>query len=239
MLEIAGYEQGPLVDGSSFLELPLFWTCHLGSSLQGEEAQALAFGPDWDDAQQLYEALSSTEAWPTFTVHLHSGYVLQVVYRNVEDDHGVDYMLSHPGWTEAATLAVDDGHFMGPGLSWSELVASAGLTCTSGVTDPHARLLLLFPMLGDADVPESAAPRLASALAGLTIVEEPLDLAHVLLENQGQWGPASWWEADGTWVCDGSHSFRNRENVFALPAPRLTAVSSALRDVPHALTTGR
>ncbi|MFI6061649.1 hypothetical protein [Streptomyces sp. NPDC051286] len=230
MLEIAGYEDGPLVDGSRFLDMPLFWPCHLGSSLWGEEAQAVAFGPDWDDAQELYKTLSSPDEWPAFTVHLHSGYALHVVYRNLEGDHGVDYMLSHPDWTEAATLATDDGHFMGPGLSWSELEASADQISTSGVADPNARLLLLFPMLGDVDVPEAAAPRLASALAELTIVEDPAEVARVLLENQGQWTPASWREADGTWICDGSHSFRNPENHFALPAPRLTAASSALRE---------
>lgn len=230
MLEITGYEDGPLVDGSRFLDLPLFWPCHLGSSLWGEEAQAVAFGPDWDDAQELYKTLSSPDKWPAFTVHLHSGYTLQVVYRNLEGDHGVDYLLSHPDWTEAATLATDDGHFMGPGLSWRELEASADQGAASGVTDPNARLLLLFPMLGDADVPEAAAPRLASALAELTIVEDPAAVARVLLENQGQWTPPSWREADGTWICDGSHSFRNPENHFALPAPRLTAASSALRE---------
>ncbi|MGC5399632.1 hypothetical protein ACPXCP_28340 [Streptomyces sp. DT20] len=230
MLEIAGYEDGPLVDGSRFLGLPLFWPCHLGSSLWGEEAQAVAFGADWDDAQELYKTLSSPDEWPTFTVHLHSGYALHVVYRNLEGDHGVDYLLSHPDWTEAVTLATDDGHFMGPGLSWRELEASTDQDAASGVTDPNTRLLLLFPMLGDADVSEAAAPRLASALAELTIVEDPAEVARVLLENQGQWNPASWREADGTWISDGSHSFRNPENHFALPAPRLTAASNALRE---------
>ncbi|ARP70088.1 hypothetical protein LK07_10140 [Streptomyces pluripotens] len=228
MLKIAGYEDVPLVDGSRFLDLPLFWPCHLGSSLWGEEAQAIAFGPDWDDAQELYKTLSCPDEWPAFTVHLHSGYALHVIYRNLEGEHGIDYLLSHPAWTEAVTLATDDGHFMGPGLSWPELEASADQGSTSGVTDPNARLLLLFPMLGDADVPEAAVPRLASALAELTIVEDTAEVARVLLENQGQWTPASWREADGTWICDGSHSFRNPENHFALPAPRLAAASSAL-----------
>ncbi|MFJ3528343.1 hypothetical protein [Streptomyces sp. NPDC090132] len=229
MLEIAGYENGPLVDGSRFLALPLFWPCHLGSSLWGEEAQAVAFGADWDDAQELYNTLSSLDEWPTFTVHLHSGYALHVVYRNVEGDHGVDYLLSHPDWTKAVTLATDDGHFMGPGLSWPELEASADQTSTSGVANPHARLLLLFPMLGDADVPEAAAPRLAAALTELTIMEDPTEVARVLLENQGQWTPASWREADGTWICDGSHSCRNPENHFALPGPQLAGIARALR----------
>ncbi|MCX5140095.1 MULTISPECIES: hypothetical protein [unclassified Streptomyces] len=231
MLEIAGYEGSPLVDGSRFLDLPLFWPCHFGSSLWGEEAQAVAFGPDWDDAQELYRTLSSPDEWPAFTVHLHSGYALHVVYRNMEGDHGVDYLLSHPDWAEAVTLATDDGHFMGPGLSWPELEASADQTSTSGVGDPDARLLLLFPVLGDADVPETAAPRLAAALERLTIVEDPAGLARALLENQGQWTPASWRQVDDTWICDGSHSFRNPANHFVLAPSRLAAVSRALREI--------
>ncbi|MEU9039456.1 hypothetical protein AB0D45_31755 [Streptomyces sp. NPDC048352] len=228
MPEIAGYEGGPLVDGSRFLDTPLFWPCHLGASLRGEEAQANALGPDWDDAQELSATLASPGAWPVFTVPLHSGYVLHVVYRNWDGDHGVDYLLLHPDWPRAVTLAAVDGHFMGPGLSWAELEASAGLDATTGVTDPDARLLLLFPMLGDADVPQGAAPRLASALEALTVVEDPAGLARTLLVNQGLWSPARWRDAHGTRVCDGSHSYRNPLNGFALPAPQLAAAAEAL-----------
>lgn len=229
MLEIAGYEDGPLVEGSRFLDLPLFWPCHLGSSLWGEEAQAIAFGPDWDDAQELCKTLSSPDEWPTFTVHLRSGYALHVVYRNLEGDHGVDYLLSHPDWTEAVTLATGDGHFMGPGLSWRELESAATQAAAEGVTDPNARLLLLFPMLGDAEVPETAATRLAAAISALTLVEDPARLSRLLLLNQGQWEAPNWRQKGGQWVCDGSHSFRNQSNGFALTSTQLTAVSSALK----------
>jgi hypothetical protein len=126
------------------------------------------------------------------------------------------------------SLAVDDGHFMGPGLSWRELVAVAGQSVSDGVADPDARLLLLFPMLGDADVPEEAAVRLASALSTLTVVEEPAELAVLLLRHQGQWEAANWSQDDGVWVCDGSHSYRNPLNGFALPAPRMAEISNAL-----------
>ncbi|MEU2119801.1 hypothetical protein ABZ567_30110 [Streptomyces sp. NPDC016459] len=76
-------------------------------------------------------------------MHLHSGYVLHVVYRNFEGDHSVDDLLSHPDRTKAVTLAIDDGHFVGPGLSWPELEASADQGAASGVTDPSARLSAL------------------------------------------------------------------------------------------------
>jgi hypothetical protein len=228
MLTIPGYEGGPLIDGSSFLGEPLFWPNHLASSLLGAESQAIAFGPDWDAAKEVYRRVSDRERWPVFSVRLLSGHVVHVVYRNLADDIGVDYLVHHPERTDAVSLAVDDGHFMGPGLSWRELVAVAGQSVSDGVADPDARLLLLFPMLGDADVPEDAAARLASALSTLTVVEEPAELAVLLLRHQGQWEPANWRQDDGVWVCDGSHSYRNPLNSFALPAPRMAVISNAL-----------
>ncbi|MFI2210750.1 hypothetical protein [Streptomyces sp. NPDC020141] len=232
MLEIADYEDGPLVDGSGFLDLPLFWPCHLGSGLVGEEAQEAALGPDWDDAQDLCSRMFDAEEWPVFTVGLRSGHAVHVVYRNREGDRGVDYLLMHPSWQEAVTLAVDDGHFRGPGLCWPELASAADQAAPTGVTDPDARLLLLFPMLGDAGVPESAAARLASALAALTLAEDPARLARLLLRNQGQWESANWTRRDGEWICDGSHSFRDPSNAFALTPAQTAAVSSAFAAGP-------
>lgn len=228
MLKIPGYADGPLIDGSSFLDEPLFWPNHLGSSLRGEEAQAIAFGPDWDAAKEVYRQVSDEGQWPAFSVGLLTGHVIHVVYRNMADDMGTDYLVHHPEWDDTAALAVDDGHFMGPGLSWRELVAVADQPGSDGVTDPDARLLLLFPMLGDADVPEDAATRLASALSTLTTIEEPGELAVLLLRHQGQWGPANWSQDDGVRVCDGAHSYRNPLNGFALSPPRLAEISNAL-----------
>ncbi|MFE0103681.1 hypothetical protein [Streptomyces sp. NPDC059009] len=79
-------------------------------------------------------------------------------------------------------------------------------------------------------MPEHAASRLASALAALTVVERPEDLAPLLLRRQGQWGASNWSQGNGTWVCDGAHSFRNPENLFTLPAPRLVEISAALNE---------
>ncbi|MFC4853660.1 hypothetical protein [Actinophytocola glycyrrhizae] len=225
---IPGYEGGPLIDGSDFLSELLFWPNHLGSCLRGEESQALAFGPDWDAAKDVYRRVSDGERWPVFSVHLLAGPVIHVVYRNLDDDIGVDYLVHHPEWGDAVPVAVDDGHFMGPGLSWRELVAVADQPVSGGVADADARLLLLFPMLGDADVPEAAAARLASALSTLTVVEEPAELAVLLLRNQGQWEQANWRQGNGVWVCDGRHSCRNPSSGFALPAPRMAQISNAL-----------
>ncbi|MFC9059660.1 hypothetical protein ACFTXB_16630 [Streptomyces sp. NPDC057074] len=50
MLEIPGYEDGALTEGSAYLANPLFWPVHFSTSLQGEAAQRAAFGADWDAA---------------------------------------------------------------------------------------------------------------------------------------------------------------------------------------------
>jgi hypothetical protein len=228
VLKIPGYEDGPLVQGSVYLDDPLFWPVHLGTSLRGEDAQRAAFDADWDAAMELYRLLSAEREWPVFSVPLHSGHAIHVVYRNVEGDRGVDYLIHHPAWPAAETLAIEDGHFMGPGMAWPELLSAAQQPATEGVDDPDARLLLLFPTLGDAQLPDDAAVVLTTALTALTLIEEPAEVARMLLENQGQWTPAHWRLADGVRINDGGHSYRNPGNAFALPEGRLLEISNAL-----------
>ncbi|MFJ9244543.1 hypothetical protein [Streptomyces sp. NPDC101776] len=228
MLRIPGYEGGPLVEGGAHLDNPFFWPVHLGSCLRGEDAQRAAFGADWDAAMRLYDVLSAEQQWPTFSVPLRSGHTIHVVYRNYDGDRGVDYLIHHPTWPTAETLAVDDGHFMGPGLAWSELLSAAGQAPAGGVDAPDARLLLLFPTLGDAQLPDDAAVSLTAALSALTWIEEPAEVAGMLLEKQGQWAPAYWSLASGVRINDGSHSYRNPGNGFALAGGRLREISDAL-----------
>lgn len=153
-----------------------------------------------------------------------------IVYRTFADDTGIDYLLHHPDWDQAELLAQDDGHFMGPGLSWPELVAAADDALPGGsTTDPHARLLLLLPAFGDDEVPDDAVDRLAVALRARTNVEAPEPVASALLEDQGAPGPARWTTAGhGFSVNDGEYSFRNPDSHFALSADRLARVATAL-----------
>ncbi|WP_317440656.1 hypothetical protein [Streptomyces collinus] len=153
-----------------------------------------------------------------------------MVYRTFTDDTGTDYLLHHPDWDRAELLARDDGHFMGPGLSWPELIAAADNALPGGsTTDPHARLLLLLPAFGDDEVPDDAVARLADALRARTSVEDPGPLAAVLLEDQGAPGPARWTSAErGFSVNDGAYSFRNPVNSFALSVDLLDRVANAL-----------
>jgi hypothetical protein len=216
---IPGYEADPLAEAGEYLERPLFWLCHLSSLLHDEEAQELAFGADWEAAEELGGELRSASRWPVFTVPVGNGCAIRVVYRNFEGDRGVDYLLHDPAADEALRLVSDEGSFMGPGLSWRELDAAA--------TDART-LLLLLPMLGDADVPQEATTRVAGALAELTWIEEPETVAELVLAGQGQWGPANWRERDGVRICDGAYSYRCPHNEFSFTPEQLAKVSAAL-----------
>lgn len=230
MLKIPGYDDGPLTLGDGYLTDPLFWPLHLYASSPGEEAQRAAYGVAKDAVMELYRKLSADDEWPMFTVPLASGHVIHVVYRNSEDEYGVDYLIHHPTWPEAEPLAAVDGHFMGPGLAWPELLSAAGQRprAGKGVDDPNTRLLLLFPALGDAHLPPDAAAVLGTALAALTTVEAPAAVARSLLATQGLWVPAHWRSEADVLVNDGPHSYRNPANTFALPGERLREVSDAL-----------
>ncbi|MFD8725812.1 hypothetical protein ACFV2H_49775 [Streptomyces sp. NPDC059629] len=227
---IPGYEGGPLTHRAGLLDEPLFWLGHLSSCAHGEEVEELLFGADYEAAGAFHRGLWERAEWPTFTVPLADAHRVHIVCRTLADDAGTDYLLHHPDWDRAEPLARDDGHFMGPGLSWPELVAAADNALPGGSTaDPHARLLLLLPAFGDDEVPDDAVDRLAAALRARTGVEAPEPLASALLADQGAPGPARWTTAGrGFPVNDGAYSFRNPANHFAPSADRLARVAAAL-----------
>ncbi|MFJ7268278.1 hypothetical protein ACIQV3_16810 [Streptomyces sp. NPDC099050] len=227
---IPGYDGGPLTHGVGFLEEPLFWLGHLYSCVHSEEAEELLFGADYDAAGEFQRRLWEQAKWPAFTIPLAGDHRLHVVYRTFADEAGTDYLLHHPDWEAAEHLAQDDGHFMGPGLSWPELVAAADNALPGGsTTDPHARLLLLLPALGDDELPDDAVDRLTAALRARSGVEDPEALGVILLDGQGAPGPARWTtDGRGCAVNDGAYSFRNPANPFAWPADRLSRVAAAL-----------
>ncbi|NGO78913.1 hypothetical protein G6045_25110 [Streptomyces sp. YC504] len=227
---IPGYDGGLHTHQPQLLDEPLFWLGHLTSCADSEGAAELLYGADYDATEEFGRRLWERAEWPTFTVPLAADHRLHVVYRTFKDEAGVDYLLHHPGWDRAELLAQDDGHFMGPGLSWPELVTAAFSAMPGGSTDdPHARLLLLLPALGDDDIPDDAVHRLAAALEHLTAVEDPEALAELLLDSQGAPGPATWTTgAYGFAVNDGPHSYRNPANRFALPPDRMARVATAL-----------
>ncbi|MDH6229017.1 MULTISPECIES: hypothetical protein [Streptomyces] len=228
---LPGYDSGPFVHLPELLGDHLFWLGHLYNCYSdGEAAEELVGGADEQAAGALQSRLLGGETWPVFTVPLAARHRLYVVYRAFKEDEGVDYLLHHPDWDAVEHLAQDEGHFMGPGLSWSELTAAADNGLPGGsTTDPHARLLLLLPAFGDDAVPEDAVDRLTAALRARTRVEQPERFAEALLDDGGPCGHVSWSTAEGGYrINDGGHSFRNPANHFAWPASRLARVTDAL-----------
>lgn len=233
---IPGYGEGPFTHRPGLLDEPLFWLDHISSCARTEEAEELLFGADFEAAEEFHRDLYDAADWPVFTVPLRTGHRLHVVQRTLRDDPGTDYLLHHPDWDGAAVLASDEGHFIGPGLSWPELAAASHGGVPGGSTgDPHARLLLLLPALGDDELPDTASAVLAEALMARTAVDDPHRLAALLLEDQGWAGPSHWTTApDGTRTDNGRWSRRNPANRFAYQPCRLTEISAALALPPGA-----
>lgn len=229
MMEIPGYQGHPLVHRPELLEEPLFWLGHLYSGAFDEDTEELLFGADYDAAEAFHRELYERVEWPVFTIPLAAGHLLHVVHRAWKDDPGVDYLRHHPGWGRALLLAKKDGHSMGPALSWPELFSAADNGLPGGSTaDPHSRILLLLPALGDDSAPDGAAPRLTAALRALTTVGAPGELAAALADAQGAAGESRWTTRDGVRVDDGAYSYRNPSNSFALAPEELARVSGAL-----------
>ncbi|MEU8124325.1 hypothetical protein AB0C21_36920 [Spirillospora sp. NPDC049024] len=231
---ITGYEHYPLVDGSAFLTEPAFWAVHtMMVGAGGLNDLERSFGLDVDDAEALCEQLFGHDRWPVFAVPLQSGAIIHVIYRNLDGDMGMDYMLGHPDWRGDLQLAAVEGCFAGPGLSWPELTAiahrPAGPSAPSALT-PTDRLLLLLPALGDADLPDSAVSTLAAALTQATSTQDARRVAEILLyENRAYWAPAHWRQlVNGAIVCDGIHSRRSMNSPHAFTIDQAITITRAL-----------
>ncbi|MCM3300417.1 hypothetical protein [Streptomyces pseudogriseolus] len=149
------YSSSPVVDGHPLLDKPGFWPAYLADLAEGFTPEA--FGADAGDADATLETLHDPSAWPMFTVQLADSFAIVVHFNSGEEFTTKDYFLTHPDWSQDLVLASDDQDRIGPGLCWPELAALVEAPPgAAGVTDPHVRLLLLLPVLGDTAVPEAA-----------------------------------------------------------------------------------
>lgn len=241
-MRITGYEDDPLVNGSAFLTEPAFWAVHtMMVGAGGLNDLESSFGVDVDDAEALCEQLFDHDRWPVFTVPLQSGASLHVIYRNLDEDMGLDYVLGHPDWPGDLQLATVEGCFIGPGLSWQELTAIAHQPpATASPLAVAGRLLMLLPALGDADLPDSAVSTLATALAQTTGTQEAQRVAEILLyETTAYWKPAHWrQDTNGAIVCDGPHSRRSTNSPHAFTIDQTITVTRALAAANHAACPG-
>ncbi|MEU6769007.1 hypothetical protein ABZ916_41640 [Streptomyces sp. NPDC046853] len=227
------YAKAPLMDGLPLLDAPGFWAAHLADLSDGFPAEA--FGVDAADAGEALERLHDRSAWPVFTVPLAGGFAIVVHYNSGEEFTTTDYFLTHRDWSQtgprALVLASDDQDRIGPGLCWPELAALLPAPAeAAGVTDPHARLLLLLPVLGDADAPPEAVEAVAEALVVQGAPADCEALAAQLLEGHPMWGAATWTYDDDerSWLCDGEHSPRQEPLGERLPDVQRAALEAVL-----------
>jgi hypothetical protein len=200
---LAGFDPPPdpavLTDANGWIADPEFWPSYLLVAGAAETAP-LSFDADPADIEQYAEALHAADCWPYLTVDLHKGHRLHILYRNYEDDPGLDYLLQPAGAETLIEVATLEGHFRGPALAWSELETFAGA--------PWA-LLLLLPLMGADDRPAGAEGRVSAALTAVGVRRNRRKLARELITPGNQmWGPVEWVEKAGSLVCLGRHSVR-------------------------------
>ncbi|MBM2616096.1 hypothetical protein JIG36_11065 [Actinoplanes sp. LDG1-06] len=199
------------VEGWDLVERPGFWAWYWRELLIPDDENALTevWGADGDDIRVMLDFAS----WPVLRMDLDHGAELAVVFRNLEDDGGIDFLILPPGGGDAVEIAALDGHQTGPGLSWAELKAVAQRQATS--TRRAQTLLLLAPAFGDeaADTPEAVA-LIAQAMRTLGATGDVEKVAEAAVSDEVQfWGHIPW-EAG---VPDGEYAPRNPAGAFALP----------------------
>lgn len=193
-----------------------------------------AFGSDVGDADVMLDRLHDPPEWPVFTVPLVGGFTIVMHFNSGEEFTTTDYFLTHPDCSQDLVLASDDQDRIGPGLCWPELAALVEAPPgASGVTDPHVRLLVLLPVLGDAAVPAEAMTAVVRALVAQGAPEASEALARHLLQGHPMWGAEGWWfdEDERSWLCEGDHSPRRVPLGDHLPPQQRTALEACL--TPH------
>lgn len=226
--------QGPYTEHPEFLDDEVFWLYHLSRSpfvwSYAEKAQEdFLLKPHEEACDEFHQRLLRDAEWTAFPVPLKSGSSLHIVYSPMEESHVcVGYHLSHPGWDQTETLAYLYGNYDGyPALSWPELAAAAGSGVPGGSTeDPHKRLILLWPAMGDDAIPEQAAATLSAALSACTSVPDPDRLARLFVAAQKC---ARWRFEDSVRVTDHRASVRTPPGHHrSLSRDGLARVSAAL-----------
>lgn len=204
------FVKSPLVDGSQMLANELFWPAFL-HTIGGSATAPYAFDIDPVDLCEVIDALLTDDAWPVFTVPLAGIARLHIVMRNFTDDGGVDYVLDAGLGCPSIPLAAMEGHFRGPALAWSELIAAAQQPDSDHTV--AERLLLLVPVCADRDRPSAAIEIVAAALTAVGAVSDIQSVAEELLTSPRYWTlDCQWVAVDDAMVCQGSHAYRSIGN---------------------------
>jgi hypothetical protein len=181
-------EDCELVAGEDLAREPAFWLAHLMLTVGDPSEDPERYGVDASVYEEMVERLGDPEQpWPVLRVPFTGGHTAYAVYANFDDVNNVDFFVRHSQWERLGYLGQCGADEAGPGLSWKELASltEAPQDSGEGLTDGSQRLLLLLPMLGDADTPPEARHMVARALAHCGIRSDAADeLATVLVGEQ-------------------------------------------------------
>lgn len=221
-----------LVASEDLARDPAFWLAHLLLTM-GDPGEAVEpYGVDTSVYDEMVERLGDHEQpWPVLRVCFGGGHTAYAVYANWEDQNDVDFFVRHPSWGRLGHLGQCGADEAGPGLSWTELLALAASTQEhgEGLTNPSERLLLLLPMLGDADMPAEARAIVASALSHCGIRATD-DLATTLLGEPDSTSEPHWTRtADNPIaVCSSPYSPRQVPLALGITPDQAQALATAL-----------
>ncbi|MFE9806874.1 hypothetical protein [Streptomyces sp. NPDC005548] len=237
------------------LRLPGFWPAYYGPTWDAFADEPELFGADGADVDAAADALyGPADPWPAYRLPLEGGHVLWIVHSNHPDDSSTDYLITHPAWSRPGRLASIEGHFSGPGLSWTELSAVAGSAPpgAEGVLDPDTRLLLLLPAFGDADAPpEAAVRRITDALTSAGMAADEARAAAGRFLDHPYWDGPTWTvqgrsplsgttaEPSPLPLCDGPRSPRTVPLARGITADQERALAAVLAGRHPAVGPGR
>ncbi|MFJ9893851.1 hypothetical protein ACIQPR_11035 [Streptomyces sp. NPDC091280] len=227
-------EDCELIAGEDLAREPAFWLAHLLLTVGDPSEDPARYGVDASVYEEMVGRLSDHEApWPVLRVPFDGGHTAYAVYANFDDANNVDFFVGHPEWGRLGYLGQCGADQAGPGLSWTELAALAETPQTSseGLTDSSQRLLLLLPMLGDAETPPEARQKVARALTRCGIRSDAADeLATVLVGEQAAESEPRWTVTEDSpiAVCSSRFSPRHVPLALGITPHRAQALADAL-----------
>ncbi|GAX53928.1 hypothetical protein [Streptomyces olivochromogenes] len=221
-----------LVAGEDLAHDPAFWLAHVLLMVGDPGEKPERYGVEASAYEEMVDRLGDPEQpWPVLRVPFDGGHTAHAVYANFEDMNNVDFFVRHPAWGRLGFLGDCGADEAGPGLSWAELTTLAASTQDGdeGLSDASQRLLLLLPMLGDADMPSEAPAVVSRALAHCGIRADAADeLAAALLPDQAD-GPR--WIVTGDSpiaVCSSPYSPRQVPIALGITTDQAQALADSL-----------
>ncbi|WP_155385223.1 hypothetical protein [Catellatospora paridis] len=84
----------PVINAEALLQNPAFWPLYLHWAHDMSNLMS-RLDVDGGDMDVLAEQLNAPEQWPVFRVPTDDGNKLVIIYRNFEDDAGIDFERQH------------------------------------------------------------------------------------------------------------------------------------------------